>query len=233
MMGGGGLQASPNYDFLWNTSKDFLRNAWVYDAPYLVTQKANATAIPDEVKLFETKDYLVRRLPAPGLVSPVEVTGALPTGPRKVVRTAALEWYRSAQALEDRVLAYQGSGGAGGPPHGRVVRAFRQDSPGDAPDIVAEVDASAPTTFMARESWHPRWHAFIDGAEVAVRRVTPDFLAVDAPAGLHRIAFRFDRPWWAQAAWLAWPLVPLAAWLVLRRRRVGLPAARLVARRSR
>ena len=232
MMGGGGLQASPNYDFLWNTSKDFLRNAWVYDAPYLVTQKANATAIPGEQRVFETKDYLVRRLPAPGLVSPVEVTGTLPAGTKQAVRMAALAWFRSPQALEDRVLAYQGSGGAGGPPRGRVVRALRQDSPGDAPDIVAEVDASAPTTFMARESWHPRWHAFLDGAEVAVRRVTPDFLAVDAPAGQHRIGFRFDRPWWAQAAWLAWPLAPLAAWLVLRRRRrVGLPAARLVTRR--
>jgi hypothetical protein len=230
MMGGGGLQASPNYDFLWNTSKDFLRNAWVYDAPYLVTQKANATAIPGELKVFETKDYLVRRLPAPGLVSPVQVTGTLPAGSKKAVRAAALEWFRSAQAVEDRVLGYPGSGGAGGPPHGRVVRALRQDSPGDAPDIVAEVDASAPTTFMARESWHPRWHAFIDGAEVPVRRVTPDFLAVDAPAGPHRIGFRFDRPWWAQAAWLAWPLVPLVAWGVLRRRRVGLPTARLVTR---
>jgi hypothetical protein len=221
MMGGGGLQASPNYDFLWNTSKDFLRNARVYDAPYLVTQRANPGAIAGAETLFETRDYLVRRLPAPGLVSPVEVTGTLPAGTKKAVRMAALDWLRSPQATEDRVLAYQGSGGAGGPPHGRVVRAFRQDSPGDAPDIVAEVDAGAPTTFMARESWHPRWHAYIDGAEAPVRRVTPDFVAVDAPAGAHRIAFRFQRPWWAQAAWLAWPLVPLAAWGVSRRRRAA------------
>jgi uncharacterized membrane protein YfhO len=100
-----------------------------------------------------------------------------------------------------------------------VIRARRQDSPGDDPDIVAEVDATAPTTFMARESWHPRWHAYLDGAEVPLRRVTPDFFAVDAPAGQHRIAFRFQRPWWAHAAWLAWPVVPLAAWGATRRRR--------------
>ncbi|HEX3766543.1 MAG TPA: hypothetical protein VHW23_47945 [Kofleriaceae bacterium] len=219
MMGGGGLQSSPNYDFLWNTSKDFLRNAWVYDAPYLVTQKANAAAIPGAVTVFETKDYTVRRLPAPGLVSPVEVTGTLPAGTRKAMHSAALDWYRSEQAVKDRVLEYphsSGSGGASGPPHGRVERAGRQDSPGDAPDIVAEVDATAPTTFMARESWHPRWQAYIDGGQVPVRRVTPDFLAVDAPAGHHRIALRFHRPWWAQAAWLAWPLVALIAWLATR-----------------
>src|SRR5262249_34989809 len=35
MMGGGGLQASPNYDFLW-TMKDFTKTAWIYDPPYLV-----------------------------------------------------------------------------------------------------------------------------------------------------------------------------------------------------
>jgi len=67
----------------------------------------------------------VRRLPAPCLVSPVQVTGNRPAGTKKAVaRGRALDWFRSAQALEDRVLAYPGSGGsggAGGPPHVRVV----------------------------------------------------------------------------------------------------------------
>jgi hypothetical protein len=217
MMGGGGLQASPNYDFLWSHSKEFTKSAWAYDAPLLVFEKKHASSMPAGEQVFETKNYLVRRLPAPGLISPVEVTGTLPPG-RKPSHTAALDWYKTEAPLHDRVLAYAGSGGPGGPPHGTVVRSFRQDSPGDAADLYAEVDATAPTTFMARESWHPRWHAYLDGAPAAVRRVTPDFPAVDAPAGHHVLAFRFERPWWAQAAWLAWPLVPLAAWLVTRRR---------------
>lgn len=229
MMGGGGLQASPNYDFLWSTSKEFTKNAWVHDAPYLVFEKKNASSMPPGELVFETKNYLVRRLPAPGLVSPVEVTGTLPPG-RKPSHAAALDWYKTDQPLHDRVLAYAGSGGPGGPPHGTVVRAFRQDSPGDAADIYAEVDATAPTTFMARESWHPRWHAYLDGAPAPVRRVTPDFVAVDAPAGRHVLAFRFERPWWAQAAWLAWPVMPLAAWLATRRRRPELATARVVKR---
>ncbi|HSR95799.1 MAG TPA: hypothetical protein VLM79_01960 [Kofleriaceae bacterium] len=217
MMGGGGLQASPSYDFLW-TVRDFTKLAWVYDAPLLVFDRANTDKMPAGDLVFATTNHIVRRLPAPGLVSAVEVTGTLPAG-RAAAHEAAIAWLKTDQPLSDRVLAYAGSGGpSGAPPHGSVLRASRQDSPGDAPDIVADVDVTERTTFMARESWHPRWRAYIDGAPAPIRRVTPDFPAVDVPPGHHVVGFRFARPWWMHASWLAWPLVPLAAWWVLRRR---------------
>jgi hypothetical protein len=217
MMGGGGLQASPNYDFLWSTAKEFATNAWIYDAPILVFQKSSASSMPTGEDLFSTKDFQVRKLSAPGLVSPVQVIGTLPPG-RKPAHTEAMTWFHSDEPRHDRVRAYAGSGEAGEPPNGAVGRAFIQDSPGDAADLYAEVDATTPTTFMARMSWHPRWHAYIDGGEVPVRRVTPDFPAVDVAPGHHVIAFRFERPWWAHAAWLAWPLLTILAWLVTRLR---------------
>jgi hypothetical protein len=217
MMGGGGLQASPNYDFLW-TVKDFTKMAWVYDAPYLVFDRANLEKMPAGVDVFATQNVVVRRLPAPGLVSPVEVTGILPPG-RKAGHAAAIAWLKTAEPASDRVLAYAGHGGPSGAPHGKVVRAVRQDSPGAAADIRAEVEATERTTFMARESWHPRWRAYIDGVAAPVRRLTPDFPAVDVLPGRHVVEFRFERPWWANAAWLVWPAVPLVAWSITRRRR--------------
>ncbi len=211
-MGGGGLQASPNYDFLW-TQRDYVKNAWVFDAPYLVFQISRGKTMPLGETLGTVNGYEVRKLPHPGLVSPVHVTGVLPPGysHKEKGHKAALAWIKGEQPMKDEVLAYDGFGGPGPEPHGRTLRSWRQDSPGDDADIVAELDVEAPTTFTIRESWHPRWHAYLDGEEIPVRRVTPDFPAVDVPPGKHTLEMRFERPWWAQAVWLLWPLAPLAA----------------------
>jgi len=244
-MGGGGLQASPNYDFLW-TQHDYLKNAWVYDAPYVVFNVAREKNIPDGETMYRTKNFEIRRFPAPGLVSPVQIIGILPPGGRtgEAGHVAALEWLTGRdsgvlkrwvrqfgttldgdEAIHDRLLAYEGSEGLMARPAGKMLRAWHQPSPGDDADIVAEVETTAPTTFVIRESWHPRWRAYVDGAPAPVRRVTPDFPAVDVGTGKHTIELRFERPWWALAAWLAWPGVPLAAWLVIRRRRKKQAAA--------
>jgi hypothetical protein len=230
-MGGGGLQASPNYDFVWSV-RDFPKLAWVYDTPLFLFEKAKSASAPDGEMLGETKRYELRRLPAPGPVSPVQITGVLPEGESRAnspVRNAAIEWLRSPAAMMDQLLAYHGYGEAGPPPDAKVLRAFHVDpSPGELADIYAEVDVKTPTTFVARESWHPRWHAYVDGVEVPIRRVTPDFPAIDVDRGKHTLAFRFERPWWATAAWLAWPGSAIGAWLFarwLRRRRGELPRA--------
>lgn len=217
-MGGGGLQASPNYDYLWSV-RDFPKNAWLYDAPYLVFDKTKASTMPVGDDVIETEGYLARRLPTPGLVSPVQITGVLPDGPTKAnseARKAAIAWARTDLPLKNRHLAYAGFGNPGGEPAGKTLRSWRQDSPGDEADINAEIEVTATTTFVARESWHPRWHAYIDGVEAPVRRVTPDFVAVDVDKGARLLQFRFERPWWAHASWLAWPGVSILAWLALR-----------------
>ncbi|HEU0033005.1 MAG TPA: hypothetical protein VFQ53_20375 [Kofleriaceae bacterium] len=235
-MGGGGLQASPNYDFVWSV-RDFPKLAWVYDTPLFTFARSNESSAPAGETLLQTNRYELRRLPAPGAVSAVEITGSLPEGESRAgspVRKAAIDWLRSSAPMDNKHLAYHGHGGPSGPPHGKVTSAFHVDpSPGDVADIYATVEVEQPTTFVARESWHPRWHAYVDGAEVRVRRVTPDFPAIDVPAGKHVLAFRFERPTWANAIWLAWPGITIAAWaaatlLRRRRERATLPAARVV-----
>jgi len=229
-MGGGGLQASPNYDFVWSV-RDLAKLAWVYDTPYLLFARTNASSQPAGETLAQTRNYELRRLEAPGLVSPIQITGILPAG-RKEARAAAIEWLRTDMGLGNRHLAYANQGFPGAPPDAQVLRAGRTASPGDHADLFAEVDAAQPSTFVFRESWHPRWRAYLDGAPAPIRRVTPDFPALDVPAGRHLLQLRFERPWWAHASWLAFPAVPLFAWLALflraRRRAPKLPPARAV-----
>jgi len=246
---------------LWS-GRDATKNAWIYDAPYLVFARDKAAKAPGGDTLFQTTalrlrpyrtstllwwnlrvfalpgGYEIRKLPAPGLVSPVEVTGVMPPGNRKGQpgHDAALAWLRSDLPLADHVLAYDGFGGISGTPDAHTLTAYEQLSPGNDADIVATVQANKPTTFIFRVSWHPRWHGYVDGNEVPVRRVTPDFAALDVPVGAHELSLRFERPWWAIADWLAWPGVSLAAWFLLRRWRkqhplvvhVELPQATIV-----
>jgi len=218
MMGGGGLQASPNYDFVWSV-RDFKKLAWVYDTPYLTYNKDKQVGLAEGPVIAESTTFAMRRLPTDSLVAPIQVVGILEggrTGAGSPARAAAIAWLRGDQPYKNLHLGYAGYGGKTDVPHGRVLRAWRQDSPGDQADIVADVEVTAPTTFVIRESWHPRWHAYVDGKEIAVRRVTPDFPAVELPAGAKQLQLRFERPWFCTAVWLAWPGAILLAFVMTR-----------------
>ncbi len=216
-MGGGGLQASPNYDFI-TTHRDYVKNAWIYDAPYLVFRSQWSEQVPAGDTIFQTDHYEVRKLAAPGLVSAIHVVGTLPPGYRggELGHVFALAWHKSSLGLSNRAYAYAGSGAIGPAPSGRVIDYRRQESPGAAADIVARVEASAPTTFCIRESWHPRWRAYVDGISTPIRRVTPDFPAIDVGPGAHTLELRFDRPCWTVFIWLLWPGLILLAWTIQR-----------------
>jgi hypothetical protein len=168
IMGGGALQSSPNFAYHRNL-EDPARAAWVFDAPVTIAR-------PGELHIGQalktTNAYELRVFPSPGLVGPVQVTGELPAG-RNAARAAGLRWLSSDLPLQNKVLAHHGWGGAGLPPRGRALWMTRGDS-----TIRAEVEAEAATTFIVRESWHPRWRATLDGAQATIRRVTPDYMAI-------------------------------------------------------
>jgi hypothetical protein len=227
--GGAALQSSPNFVYL-QAGPDAQHAAWVFDAPLVLTTPERGKDLGGEL-LAATAHFELRQLPAPGLVSPVQVVGFLPAGrlwPRAMIK----HWQLSDDALHDRVLVHQGHGGLGPPPAGTVTRSWR-----DGSTIVADVVAGAPTTFVIRESWHPRWRITVDGRAAPVRRVSPDLLAVDVAAGEHRIVARFHRPRWALLLWLLIPLAmaiePLGRALLdrrgrRRRRASALPPATVV-----
>jgi hypothetical protein len=225
-MGGAGLQSSANYVFTWELrDRDPRRAAWIFDAPYVIARADRTRELAGAELITASADYALLRYPAPGLVGPVLVAGELPRD-RDAERRAGVGWLWSPLPYAGVVLAEPGTGAVGATPHGRVTRAAR-----DGSSILADVEVDAaiatPTTFVVRETWHPRWRATIDGAPAPIRRVTPAFMAIDVPPGAHAIALQFERPQWALLLWLVWPALPLLAafgeWIamVLQRRRAA------------
>ncbi len=222
-MGGGGLQASPNYDFIWSTP-DVRKKAHLYFAPYLLFARSKAESIPAGRTIMVTEAFELRKIDDDGLVSAAAVTGRI-AGPRKAAKKAALAWLASDAPMKNQVLAYEPAAeDLPATVNGKVEWSVQMPSAGDDPDVSAQVTVTQPTLFVARTSWHPRWHVEIDGVRAPIVRVTPDFPAVLVGPGEHRLHFRFARPSWANTTWLLWPCCTLLgfgieAWLSLRRRR--------------
>jgi hypothetical protein len=229
VMGAAQLQSSPNYVYAWeyrdhvpDVDETPYRAAWIYDAPLVIQKKDNRWKVQQGEKLMETETFELLRLPAPGLVGPVHITGALEPGDREGLRKQVLAWQRTEAPMRNEHLAWPGSGAAADPPHGRTLTTTRDNSTITAEVEVEPSEAGAATTFVVRESWHPHWRATLDGQPVQIRRITPDFMAVVVPPGRHVIVWQFDRPLWTWLLWLIGPLLALLAAIEQRlRRRAG------------
>ena len=231
-MGAAALQSSPNYVYQWNQS-DAERSAFIYDAPLVLLRADQEDSVRGGRVIYQNEHYMLKWFDnAPGLVVPVHVVGTLAPG-RWPARDQGVSWLiggtdpklpppcpgvPSCDPMKNEVLAHDGYGGPGPAPQGIVLAYSRQPSPGDEPDITFDAVATAPTTFEVKESWNPHWHAWIDDQPVEVRRVTPEFMAIDVPTGRHHVALRFDRPLWTWLVWLLWPGLTILGWRVSRPR---------------
>jgi hypothetical protein len=207
--GAAGLQSSTNFVYLWETPGP-IRSAWQYDAPLILTNKLRGPDIGGTV-LASTEHFELRELPSPGLVSAAQIVGEIPPGSRKQMREVVLRWQRTDQPMHEQLLAWPGSGIAGPPPDGDVVEIKRGRS-----QIMFKAQVRTRTTYLVRESWHPRWVATIDGKPAPIRRVTPDMMALDLEPGDHTAVLRFERPLWTWLLWLFVPFAMLAGWFAER-----------------
>ncbi|GEM_PF-180243 len=55
----------------------------------------------------------------------------------------------------------------------------------------AQVDAARASTLMLKESFHPGWHAYLDGAEIPTVMLMPSYVGVTIPAGVHDVRFEY------------------------------------------
>jgi hypothetical protein len=58
----------------------------------------------------------------------------------------------------------------------------------------ATIQLDAPATVFLKATYHPDWHAYVDGKEVKPFMVTPSFPAITVPAGQHDVRFVYKSP---------------------------------------
>jgi hypothetical protein len=74
------------------------------------------------------------------------------------------------------------------------------DRPGQ---LVMALETNRDALLVTTESFHPGWHARVDGAEVPTLRVNGDFLGVRVPQAAQRVECYFSDNWHAVGRWIS------------------------------
>ena len=188
--GGAALQSSANYEFV--RAADAITHARAFNVRYLLAHESNPAARRGLDVAFTAGAHRLLVLPAVGYFSPVRLVGAAPPD-REGRRRAALAWLDSDAPADDRYLVVGGTPPPTGSGTGRVLQESETFSRYDAR---VEVTGTGPVAFLLRATYHPGWHAAVDGAPAPILRVIPDMMAILVPPGRHHLTFRFRRPWW-------------------------------------
>jgi hypothetical protein len=182
--------------------------------------------------------FCVYAVDGPGLVQLVDVPYRLDVAKRNVSRLHAA-WLRSdqpARGIHPAVhLREEGPSGGEGIAADDVDFRFPPASPPDSPvgevlsvrregeDFLARVRVDRPGDLVLKMTYHPLWHATVDGAPAATRQLMPSFVGVPLAPGEHDVALRF-RPDPSRKVLLIAGVLLLAAVAIFGRRAALFPA---------
>jgi hypothetical protein len=98
-------------------------------------------------------------------------------------------------------------------PHGTLsaARLGRQDAS-------VHVDLAEPAVVLFKATYHPLWHAWIDGRRTGTVILTPGMIGVPMPAGPHQLRLAYEPGWGKEILLLLGVTFTLAAHRWQRRR---------------
>ena len=73
----------------------------------------------------------------------------------------------------------------------------------------ADLDVVRPSFALFKMTWHPNWHAYLDGRPAATVMLSPGFLGVAVGAGRHHLEMRYEPEGWKAALAIAGVLLVL------------------------
>lgn len=157
--------------------------------------------------------FRVYEAPGAGYFGVVDVPAAV-SADRTTFLDTNVRWFKSDWLVKDAYLLLDFYGDA---PNG-----IRRLTPGaDLPAVLypaetagevqresedqgvfrAAFTARRDSYLLFRMTWHPCWHAYLDGKRTATAMLSPGFLGVPAAVGTHRVELRYEPGFWK--LWLA------------------------------
>jgi hypothetical protein len=220
---------SLNADFIWDFRDGERAQYDLFDVRYVLTP--TSFTVPDFYEPVRTAGtWSLWRVPTTAAAY-VAVTDRREAPTQRALFDANLAWLRGPDPAAGRVIRWDYMRPAGPPAPtpgceaGGTIHAERvaQDA------IGVDVECANDATLEIRTTYHPNWRVFVDGAPAPAYMVSPSYLAVDLPAGRHRVDAVYEATP-AKSPLLAIAILVLGA-AVLFRRRLDAPAA-WVARRT-
>jgi hypothetical protein len=202
----------------WQVRIDYRRREHcdLFNLRYLVAPRSFVA--PSFARFLAARgNFTLYEVPTSGYFTTAQVEPLPPNAvDGKPIRSASWEeiyqlgddWLQGPAPAEHRFLALDGDATPALPsaPSGVVL------DERVAPDLYqAHVAASDATDVVLKVTYHPNWHAEVDGARVPVRDVIPSFMAVRLAAGRHLVRFSYTPPWWKRVLfWVAACLIVAA-----------------------
>ncbi len=217
---------SLNSDLVWHLDDRNPAHYNLFDVKYVVAP--SRLAMPEFLhRIKETPRYILYRAPTSGYAQFAAVTAINSLSSQSTLFLQNRDWLQSADPAAGRFVryefpadrAYPEAAGSPGCPGGGAINEERV-LPGRFDLLVECPEAS---TLVLKVSYHPNWRIAIDGREVRSFMVSPSFIGLDMPAGVHHVSAEYRSPIY-KTALLLFGAGTLVAMILLRRRFVRLDA---------
>lgn len=182
---------SLNADYIWDFREDELEDYQLYNARYMVAPTGMAVA-PFLTPIQRTARFTLYEAPTSGYAQYVPIGQRIAAPSQRALFESNLAWERRHVAGTPRsfirydypaaTLGPGPSASPGCPDGGRID--YERFQPGKL-DLV--VGCSAPAALLLKMTYHPNWRVTVDGEQIPTFMVSPSYIGIDLPAGVHQV----------------------------------------------
>lgn len=188
---------SLNSDLIWHFDDRNLAHYKLFNVRYVVAPRH--LAMPAWLRrVKETPRYILYRMETGGYAEFAAAATVESIKTQSSLFFRNRDWLLSADPAAGRFIRYDYPVGKGAPVSIQTsgcasagTISEEQVLPGS---IDFRVECQEGSTLVLKTTYHPNWRVTIDGREQRIFMISPSFIGVDVPAGLHHVRARYRSP---------------------------------------